>query len=83
MLEFQRLWLGELCLLMGRYLSALSRCGQELQEQVPSLPWCELQRIGAAPVNHSSVFARNVSGRDGYGFQESQEEVCKLPSGKF
>lgn len=83
MLELQRRWPGELSLLVGRYLSALSGCGQELQEQVPSLPWRELQRIGAALVNHSSVFAKDVSERDGCGFQESQEEVCKLPSEKF
>lgn len=36
----------------------------------------------ATLANHSSAFARDVSQRDGGGFQESQEEACKLPSGK-
>lgn len=44
--------------------------------------------VGAAKdratlANHSSAFARDTSERDGCGFQESQEEACKLPSGKF
>lgn len=43
--------------------------------------------VGAAKeratlANHSSAFARDVSERDGCGFQESQAEACKLPSGK-
>lgn len=36
----------------------------------------------ATLANHSSAFARDVSERDGRGFQESQEEVCELPSRK-
>lgn len=77
-----RLWPGEVHSLVGRYLSAVSGCGQELQEQVVSLLWWRLQRTGATLANHSSAFARDVSKRGGCGFQESQEEACKLPSGK-
>lgn len=36
----------------------------------------------ATLANHSSAFARDVSERDGRGFQERQEEPRKQPSGK-